>query len=230
MFRSKLLPGALLLPLCLTAVRAAHAQPNLLTNGSFELPSLTALDTCDGGTPWCLKGTGNAPGWSVAGNGVTVIHNNYLNGVNPPVLVQASHGVQYLDLNQAGGANGSIYQFIQGTVGQRYRLSMDFSAWAVNAVGASVEYSLSDPRSGFLLETGSFTASVGGVWTTRTLEMTAISDLIGVSIRSTFAPQAAIAVDNVRLSAVTTVPEPQTVGMMLVGLVAMVVVRRRRER
>jgi hypothetical protein len=226
MFRLTLLKRAVLLSACLTAAHVAYAQPNLLTNGSFELPALTVNDTCDSGTPWCLKGTNNAPGWSVTGNGVTVIHNNYLNG-NPSVLVQASHGVQYLDLNQAGGANGSIYQFVAVTVGQRYQLSMDFSAWATNAVGATVAYELTDPMSGLPLDNGSFTASVGGVWTTRTLEATAISGFLGVSIRSTFAPQAAMAVDNVRLSAVTTVPEPQTMAMMLVGLVAMVVVRRR---
>jgi hypothetical protein len=229
MVRLTLLPSALLLSLCLSAGRAANAQPNLLTNGSFELPALTVNDTCDGGTPWCLKGTGNAPGWSVALNGVTVIHNNYRLG-NPSVLVAASNGVQYLDMNQTGGQNGAIYQFVAVTPGQRYRLSLDVAAWATNAIGATVEYALTDPISGFALASDSFTASVGGLWTTRTLEVNALQGFLGVSIRSTFAPQAAIAVDNVRLTAVTTtVPEPEAIGMVLVGMVVLAGVGRRRQ-
>jgi hypothetical protein len=218
-------PIALLLPLLLAT--ASTAQANLLVNPSFELPALTAASTCDGGTPWCLKGSGNAPGWTVTGNGVTVIHNNYLGGANPPILVTASDGVQYLDMNQAGGQNGSIYQMVAATPGLDYQLSLDAAAWATNAVGAAVAYELTDPVSGFVLANGSFTAGVGGVWTTRTLVATAVSGFIGVSIRSTFSPQAAIAVDNVVLAAV---PEPGAWVLMLAGLGLVARVARHRQR
>jgi hypothetical protein len=219
-------PTTLLLPLLISAMGGAQAQVNLLVNPSFELPALTAASTCDSGTPWCLKGTANTPGWTQTGNGVSLIHNNYLGGVNPPILVTASNGVQYLNLAQVGNQNGGIFQTVAATAGLPYRLSMDFSAWATNAIGASASYALYDPGTSAILGSGAFTASVGnGLWTTQTLVANATSSSIGVRIQGTFAPQAAMGLDSVVL---TAVPEPQTYALLLAGLGAMGFMARRR--
>lgn len=215
---------ALVLPLLLTGLGTSQAASNLLVNPSFELPALTAADTCDGGTPWCLKGALNTPGWTQFGDGVSLIHNNYLGGANPPILVLASTGTQYLDMNQTGGNAGGILQSVAASAGQQYALSLDVAAWATNAIGASVAYALYDPGSNAVLDSGSFVASVGGIWTTRTVIATAISTSIGVRIEGIFSPQAAIGVDNVVLSAV---PEPASPVLLLAGLIATAIARRR---
>lgn len=215
----------LLIPLLLTGLNPAQAATNLLANPSFEQPALTAADTCDGGTPWCLKGTLNTPSWTQFGDGVSLIHNNYLGGVNPPVLLVASDGVQYLNMAQVGNQLGGVFQTVAVTTGQQYSLSLDAAAWATNAVGAQVQYQLYDPTSSAVLATGSFTDAVGGTWTPRTLLATATSNSIGVRIEALFSPQAAMGIDNVVLS---PVPEPQTYALMLAGLVAMGAAARRR--
>lgn len=208
-----------------TAASPSQAAGNLLVNGSFELPALTAADTCDGGTPWCLKGAANTPGWAQTGDGVSLIHNHYLGGVNPPILVLAAEGVQYLDMNQTGGNLGGIAQIVATVPGQPYLLSLEASAWATNAIGASVAYELYDPVSSAVLQQGSFVAAVGGVWTTQTLLATATSSSLGVRIQGAFSPQAAIGLDNVAL---TAVPEPQSYALWMAGLLATGLKLRRR--
>lgn len=193
---------------------ASGVQANLLTNGSFEAVGITASDTCQG-VPFCIRSFSSTPGWTQIGNGVDLIHNNYTQG--PAVLVDASDGVQFLDMNQAG-ALGGIEQIVSASSGMLYQLDLDSVAWATNAIGGTLGYAVFDPSSSAILASGSFTDSIGGTWITRSLQATAISSQIGVRIQGLAATQAGMGLDNVALNAVTPVPEPTPMLMMFTGL------------
>jgi hypothetical protein len=109
-----------------------------------------------------------------------LINNNYAQG--PSVLVKASDGVNYLDMNQAGELGG-LYQVVGATPGASYTLRLDTCAWAQNSIPRTIGYELYDPASSAVLDSGSFTDSVGGTWVTRTLTAVAISSSIGVRIQ-----------------------------------------------
>jgi len=169
---------------------------NLLINGSFEANQLTAADNgC--GSAWCERSFSSTPGWTQILDGVDLINNNYQQA-SAPVLVHASDGVQFLDMNQAG-VLGGIEQVVTVNVGTNYRLTLDTCAWATNSVPGTIGYELYDPASSAVLDSGSFTDSVGGTWVTRTLEAVAISSSIGVRIQGLAANAAGMGLDHVVL-------------------------------
>lgn len=203
-----------------TSMAAANpaAAQNLLTNGSFETRVVTATDTCLGAA-WCVRSSASTPGWTQFGDGVDLIHNNYTQSPGFDVLVDASNGVNFLDMNQQGSLGG-IFQVVSATAGQLFHLSLDTTAWAINSRGGTLGYQLYDPVSGTILAQDSYTDPTGGVWVTRTLDATAISSQIGVRIQALFSTQAGPGLDNVVLTASTVpaaVPEPATWAMMLAG-------------
>ena len=169
---------------------------NLLINGSFEANQLTAADSC-GGFAWCERSFSSTPGWTQILDGVDLINNNYQQG-SVAVLVHASDGVNYLDMNQAGDLGG-LYQVVAATPGASYTLTLDTCAWAQNSIPGTIGYELYDPASSAVLDSGSFTDSVGGTWVTRTLTAVAISSSIGVRIQGLAAHQAGMGLDNVVL-------------------------------
>ena len=206
--------------LCVTAALAltgtVHANPNLLVNPSFETVDASA-------SPFFIRSNASPPGWDQFGDGVDIIHNNYTQPTLP-VLVDASHGVQFLDMNQAG-ANGGLSQIVAATMGTVYNLSLDTTAWATNSRGGKLGYALFDPATNTVLASGDYTDNVGGTWITRTLSAAATSNRIGVRIQNLVVNQAAMGLDNVVL---TAVPEPGTWALMLGGLAAVGGLARRR--
>jgi len=175
-----------------TPAVAAAPNENLLENGSFEAVDASAA-------PFTIRSSDSTPGWQQILDGVDLIHNDNTQG--PPVLVDASDGVQFLDMNQQGKLGG-IQQIVDATSGSTYRLELDATAWAQNAIGGAITYELYDPASGTQLATDTFTDPVGGTWTTRRLEAKAISSRIGVRIQGLVAPEAGMGIDNVRLRVV----------------------------
>jgi hypothetical protein len=183
----------------------AHSQ-NLLINGSFEVVDASA-------PPFFIRSSSSTPGWTQILDGVDLTHNDYTQG--PAVLLDASDGVQFLDLNQVGSLGG-LEQVVVATVGLTYRLDLDTAAWAQNAIGGTIGYELFDPRTAAVLASGDFTDPVGGVWTTRSLQAAATYSLMGVRIQGLVATQAGMGLDNVRL---TLVPEPSVVGFGSLALI-----------
>jgi hypothetical protein len=207
--------------LLLLSAAPAGAQVNLLTNPSFEAVNASA-------SPFFIRNFSSTPGWTQFGDGVDLIHNNYTQG--PAVLVDASDGVQFLDMNQAG-ALGGIQQVVSALTGATYRLTLDTTAWATNSIGGTIGYQLFDPVSNGTLASGSFTDSVGGTWVTRTLDGIALSNQIGVRIQGIQATQAGMGLDNVRLTVVSAAPEPATLPLLApVALMGLSLVRRRTNR
>jgi hypothetical protein len=170
-----------------------------LINGSFEARVVTAADVTNPGGPWSVRSFSSTPGWTQILDGVDLINNNYMQG-NAAVLVHASDGVNYLDMNQTG-LLGGLEQVVAATVGTSYQLTLDTCAWATNSIPGTFGYELYDPTSAAVLSNGSYTDSVGGTWVTQTLEATATSSSIGVRIQELAATQAGMGLDNVRHSA-----------------------------
>ena len=186
----------------------AQAGPNLLVNGSFEAVDASA-------SPFYVRSFSSTPGWTQFADGVDLINNSY-EQPSLPVLVDASDGVNFLDMNQAG-ALGGIFQTVGATVGQLFHLDLDATAWATNSLGGTIGYELYDPASSAVLASGSFSDSTGGTWVTRSLDAVAISSSIGVRIQALVTTQAGMGLDNVALT--TAVPEPETWALMLAGLI-----------
>jgi hypothetical protein len=201
------------------AVGVAPARANLLLNPSFEAVDASAA-------PFFIRNFASTPGWTQFGDGVDLIHNTYTQG--PAVLVDASDGVQFLDMNQAG-ALGGIEQVVAALTGVTYRLELDTTAWAQNAIGGTLGYQLYDPVSNLILAQGSFTDNVGGTWVARSLDAVATSSQIGVRIQGLAATQAGMGLDNVRLNALNAAaPEPTSLLLLVPAALLCLPLARRR--
>ena len=199
---------------------AAHA--NLLVNPSFEAVDASA-------SPFFIRSFASTPGWTQFGDGVDLQHNSYTQPPPIPVLLDASDGVQFLDMNQAN-VLGGVEQIVSSLIGTTYRLDLDTAAWAQNSIGGTLGYQLYDPTSSVILAQGSFTDNVGGTWVGRSLVAVATGPQIGVRIQGLVATQAGMGLDNVRLNAVpsSAAPEPATITLLALGG-ALALARRKRQ-
>lgn len=209
-----------LLFLILSISFSTSAHANLLTNPSFESIDASA-------SPFYIRSFSSTPGWTQFGDGVDLIHNSYTQPPPIPVLLDASEGVQFLDMNQAGSLGG-IFQVVPASPGSTYRLELDTAAWAQNAIGGTIGYELYDPISSTSLAQGSFTDNIGGAWASRSLDAVATGTQIGVRIQGLVATQAGMGLDNVRLNAIAAAPEPSPIVLLSMGLgIAGSLLRRR---
>ncbi len=197
---------------------ATIGHASLLTNGSFE-------DTDASTSPFFIRNASNTPGWTHILDGVDLIHNSYTQP-GLPVLVDASDGMQFLDMNQAS-VLGGIEQIVSAILGSTYRLDLDTTAWATNSIPGTIGYQLYDPTSSNVLASGSFSDSRGGAWVSRSIQATAVSSQIGVRIQGLAANQAGMGLDNVRLNEVVSVPEPSEYVLVFSVLVSLIIIRRK---
>jgi len=194
----------------LTAPLLALAGPvNLLGNGSFD------NDTVSSGS-WTVKSS--TSGWTADSNGLEL-----RNGV----AGTAFDGSNFAELD--GYANSSISQTISTVIGQWYLLSFEYSnrmgtdpatnglAWSFgNASGAAPDLA-KNTSSDNDWQLYSTTVQATSTQTTLKIWATGTSDSYGSSL------------DDVSLTAVSSVPEPQTLALFAAGFAAMGFAARRRQ-
>ena len=195
MMRKVLMAGTA--AMALFGATSAFAAANLLSNGDFE-------NTGFGGTSSYYSIPGDHPipgdfGWSVPVNNVDIV----ANGAFGPVL--ASGEAYNLDL-VGYGSTGAIKQTVATTIGQTYRVTLDYSSNnGINNPTADIT------ANSFTV--GTLTGSHS--WQSFSGLFTAQSTSTDFQISESFGGgNAGVFLDNISLSAV---PEPATWAMMLVG-------------
>jgi len=215
---SKLRAAGRVFTLGVFGIASSCFASSLLTNGSFEEVAVTA-------DPWFVRDFNSLPGWTQYLDGVDLIHNNYTQPNPIPVLVDAQDGVQFLDMN-AAGQNGGIYQDVAATIGNTYHLTLYTAGWVTNGLDAQIGYDLYDLDNNTVLASGS-NANTEGAWTLRELTAVATGNTLRVRIYNTYASQAGSGLDNVQLTDISEAPEPATFGLIGLGAIGILAVRRR---
>jgi hypothetical protein len=179
-------------------ISSAHAQ-NLLTNGSFESSSGTALTTL--------------PGWTVSTGNVDV-----------NTTWQQFSGPNALDLN--GNTQGVVRQTFNTISGRTYVLTFGYSRnpAAASATGSLTVTGASTLTSDTLISNGAVTSTAMN-WQTKGYSFVANSTLTSVQFSSSTAGAAGIALDAV---SVVGAPEPGALTLGLLGLLPLAIKLRRR--
>lgn len=181
---------------------ALAAPVNLLNNGSFESTAVAS------GT-WNIFNA--IPGWNVGPNGVEIRNN---------VAGSAFAGNNFVELDTT--ANSWISQTLNTVMGATYSLSFSYANRPDNQGAAS---------NGILWSIGGQNGTVGAntVTTWNTFTTTFVGTGAPMTLRFDAAGRSdgyGTSLDNVAVSAV---PEPESIALLLAGLGVMGVVLRRRK-
>lgn len=196
---------AVLLGLTLVAAGVqAHAATELVSNGGFEA---AATGTFSSGLT----------GWNVGVGNVDVVNATTWN---------AASGANSLDLN--GTRKGEINQVLATVTGQTYTLSFDlagnfYSGDAIKQLSVNV-----GANGLYTFNTSGASASAMG-WTHYSTTFTAVGAATTLSFASNSRGAYGPALDNISVTAVTAVPEPESFAMLLAGLGMMGMIARRRK-
>lgn len=203
------------------SVSEALAGP-IVSDGGFENPTVSNFyyQLYDSGQTF--------GGWTVGQGRVALTTDTF----NPPLSITAFQGNQFLQLAGIGGTNGSVYQDLATTRGQAYILSFAFTGNPDNQFPETIKRMELDWNGGKLDTlaaniTGHSFANPG--WTVFSYDVVANSkttrlEFINVTPGSSAAGPL---IDDVQL-APSAVPEPSSVVLAGVGLVASFFGRRRR--
>ena len=189
----------------------ARATPNLITNGSFEAPSV--------GGGWSLFANGSVPGWTSNNNELEIDHTPILSGA----------GTSAYDGSQSAEVDGSTFdtlsQTVTGlTIGARYTLS-----WAYGSRPGSGPQRLDVSFGGVPVASNTSDGSGDAVaWTPNvyTIVANATSETLSFAAANVGgAPSVGNEIDAVSL---TAVPEPASLCLVGSGLLGLGLLRRKR--
>lgn len=189
------------------------AAQNLLSNGSFENPALSATTTFTN-----IIAGGTIGAWSVGAGGVDLIRTYWT-----PYA-----GAQSIDLN--GGSAGRISQTIATTAGRYYTLTFALAGNPDNASNKVLNILFGTQNVGdvtFVYNASQTRSNMG--WTLVTFaNLLASGNSTTLTLSGVNGGPWGAAIDDVILTQ-NVLPEPSTAALLLTGLLGtMVVIRRRR--
>jgi choice-of-anchor C domain-containing protein len=201
------------------AMSASAANAATVVNGSFELGRDPGIFSTEGVSSTAITG------WTVGGFSVDYIGSYW----------QASDGVRSIDLS---GLNaGSLSQTINTVIGSNYTITFDLSGNPDGGVGnrisvVSISGALPNVE---IYEVGPGNSRGNMNWSTYSYNFTAFSTLSAVTFASAEFNSFGPALDNVSIidnggGIGSTVPEPASWAMLLVGFGFVGVASRRRGR
>ena len=187
----------------LLAGNAAHADTSLLSDGDFE----TFASQVATGTYTTINAGQTLGAWTVNGASVDLIRNAYgaINDVS-------------VDLAGTPGP-GYITQSFNAVAGTTYTLSWDYFK---NGEGTALDVSFGGATTSYAPPAAATHASLS--WTATTSGLQAVT--FGTASNGNAGP----VLDNVSLTSVSAVPEPQSGALLLAGLGCMGWLVRRRQR
>jgi hypothetical protein len=199
----------------------AHAQANILINGSFETPVIAP--------PYLDIGVGGEPtgfGWTVTTNTVDINRQGQFGWTAPEF-----DGVQSLDL-VGFGSTGGIRQTFATTLGQQYNLLF---AYANNPgpgvpTPASANVTIISGTSTLLSQSFSHGTSTTSnlAWTTFNMNFTAAGTSAVLAFNETLGGgDGGIFLDAI---SITPVPEPTSLALGATGLTTIWLMRRRKSK
>jgi hypothetical protein len=217
------------LALVITCAFTSESNAASIVNGDFEL--FGGLFGADGGAQ-LGAGTSLLPGWTVVGSQVGLLKagNSY--------HLTASSGNQFLDLtgyeSPGQGAGQGVQQLLSDLqVGSHYRITFDIGL--SNGLCVSSAVNCHGPV-GVSASAGATVASFvhasslpGNVWSTYSFDFTAGASAVPLKLVMNATPGLYVGLDNVSLSQISTVPEPDAMALLVGGLCALAVARPKRQ-
>lgn len=214
-----------------SAAAGAAASPNLVTNGSFETPSIVATGTY----AWYGHNATAITGWTVVAPGVSVDGSQ----LTPDTFLglKASDGRQWIDLTGNYGYDKGLRSDAFATVvGQHYTVSFDVGNLVWNGFGRStVGLSINGGAEQLFANTSlASTATAPMNWAHFSVDYVATAASTSLTFtgraNDAWSNNAGIGLDNVSVQWVSAVPEPASPALMLVGLAMLGAVMRRSRR
>lgn len=214
-------------------VAAGVLRADLITNGSFETPTVTDMSF----TEFVPGGSVTIPGWTVVGaaGGVAIVAGDFSQG---GISFPAESGLQWLDLTglQTNSTEG-VEQTVATTPGSIY----DLSFWVGNVDSPSTTFgttSTVDVRLGgidgslLLAATNDSTSATTQVWQQFTAEFTAAGSTTTLDfLNGDPSNDNTNGLDNVTLTlkpTTTAVPEPGALPLAALVIIALGFYRRRK--